>query len=216
MPETTAPPARLCLLDRGYRRETRALLFEAYRREPVVGHLLDADRPGFERRLRTVIRAWVRQHYYLQLPALGLMVGDDLIGVALITPPLRRLGVTDSWIWRLWMWSGVGLRRTRRYLDYQWAINGCLASPQVHLLPWLGIDPRFQGRHYGEQLLQAVHAWCAEDTDSHGVVLATGNAHYLDFCLQQGYEEVGEVALGPVRERVFHHPLPLSAEVPQA
>jgi hypothetical protein len=37
------------------------------------------------------------------LPAIGLLVNDRLIGIALIAPPQRRLGITDSWAWRLRM-----------------------------------------------------------------------------------------------------------------
>jgi GNAT superfamily N-acetyltransferase len=81
----------------------------------------------------------------------------------------------------------------------------------VHVLPLLGVHPQFQGRHYGEQLLQAVHDWCADDPDTQGVVLDTGNEHYLDFYQRQGYEEIGEIAVGPIRERVFFHPNPRSS-----
>ena len=57
-------------------------------------------------------------------------------------------------------------------------------------------------------------AWCAR---SHartanpprlGVVLDTGNPRYLAFYQRQGYEEIGEVAVGPVREHVFFHANP--------
>lgn len=210
MPESTARPARICQLDDGYRREARALLYEAYRDEPTFAYLFDAQRPGYERRLRAVMRERVRQHFFMQLPAIGLLVDDRLVGIALIVPPQRRLGVTDSWAWRLRMILGVGLRGTRRYLGYQAALAGCLPTDQVHVLPLLGIHPQFQGQQYGEQLLQAVHDWCAEDPHTQGVVLDTGNEHKLAFYQRQGYEEIGEVIVGPVRERVFFHPAPLA------
>ncbi len=43
---------------------------------------------------------------------------------------------------------------------------------------------------------------------SQGVVLDTGNGHYLEFYKRQGYEEIGEVAIGPIIEHVFFHPSP--------
>lgn len=211
MPDDIRATARTCLLDKGYRREVRAVLYEVYRQEPTVAYLFEAQRPGYERRLRAMIRAWVRQHFYLQLPAVGLMVEDRLAGVALIVPPLRRLGVADSWMWRLRMIIGTGLRCTRRYLDYQAALVGSLPSDQVHMLPLLGVHPDFRSQQHAEQLLQAVHDWCAEEPGSHGVVLDTGNARYLAFYKRQGYQEIGEIAIGPVTERVFFHPNPLSS-----
>ncbi|MDR6712927.1 GNAT superfamily N-acetyltransferase [Pseudomonas hunanensis] len=212
MPENSPAAATTCLLDAGYRREVRSLLYQAYRHEPTFAYLFEAQRPGYERRLRVMVREWVRQHFALQLPAIGVMVDDRLVGVALIVPPLRRLGVADSWLWRLRMILGTGLRCTRRYLDYQAALAGCLPSDQVHVLPLLGVHPQYQGQQYGEQLLQAVHDWCADDPGTQGVVLDTGNAHYLAFYERQGYQEIGEIALGPIRERVFFHPNPLSSK----
>ena len=208
MSEPTASPARICQLDDGYRREARALLYEVYRDEPNFAYLLQAQRPGYERRLRAVVRERVRQHFFMQLPALGLLVDDRLVGVALIVPPQRRLGVTDSWAWRLRMVLGAGLGATRRYLAYQAALESCLPTDRVHVLPMLGIDPRLRGQQHGERLLQAVHDWCAEDPHTQGVVLDSGNEEYLAFYQRQGYEEIGEVALGPIRERVFFHPTP--------
>ncbi|MOA63063.1 hypothetical protein D3C78_1886600 [compost metagenome] len=46
------------------------------------------------------------------------------------------------------------------------------------------------------------------DESSQGVILDTGNPRYLDFYKRQGYEEIGEVAIGPIREHVFFHPNP--------
>jgi len=161
--------------------------------------------------LRVMVREWVRQHFYLQLPAIGLLLDDRLIALALIVPPQRRLGVADSWAWRLRMLLGTGQRCTRRYMEYQAALMSCLPTDQVHMLPLLGVHPQFRGQHYGEQLLQAVHDWCAEDPNTQGVVLDSGNEHYLAFYQRQGYEEIGEVAVGPIRERVFFHPNPVSS-----
>ncbi|MBA1205008.1 GNAT family N-acetyltransferase [Pseudomonas capeferrum] len=209
MLESTAP-ARICTLDNGFSRESRALLYEVYRQEPIYASLFEAHRPGYERRLRAMIRLFVRQHFYLQLPAIGLLVDDRLVAVALIVPPRRRLGVTDSWAWRLRMLMWAGRRCTRRYLDYQAALAGCLPSEQVHVIPMLGVHPQFQNQDYAEQLLQAVHDWCAEDANTQGVVLDTVNERYLSFYERQGYQEIGEVAVGTVRERVFFHPDPTS------
>ena len=102
----------------------------------------------------------------------------------------------------------TGFRCTRRYLEYHDAVQACLPSDALHVLPLLGVHPQFQGQHFGEQLLEAVHNWCAVDANSQGVVLDTGNPRYLAFYQRQGYAEIGEVAIGPVREHVFFHPNP--------
>lgn len=203
MSQAPAVEARVCLLDSGYRRETRALLYTVYRDDSTFAYLLEAHRPGYERRLRTLLREWVRQHFYLQLPAVGLLLDDRLVGVALIVPPLRRLGVADSWAWRLRMMVGAGVRATRRFMAYQAAVSTCRPTDQVHVLPLLGVLPALQGQVYPAQLLHAVQQWCMKNGQVEGIVVDTGNDEHVAFYHTQGFVEVGEVAIGTVRQRVL-------------
>lgn len=205
MPETRA---EVRMLGDSYTREMRSLLYHAYRHEPTFAYLLESDRPGFDQRVRATIRELTHQHMLEQLPVLGLVIDERLVAVALIAPPQRRLGITESWAWRMRMLLTTGFRCTKRYLEYHEAVLGCLPPGPYHVLPLIGVHPEFQGKHLGEQLLEALHAWCAEDGGSQGLVLDTGNARYLDFYRRHGYEEVGEVALGPIREHVLFHANP--------
>ena len=208
MLDLSSAVAEVRLLVGGYSREARSLLYHAYRHEPSFAYLFESERAGYEQRVRAMVRELVKQHFLQDLPALGLFVDDRLVGIALIAPPQRRLGITESWAWRLRMVLSTGLRCTQRYIEYYQAVLACLPSDAVHVLPLLGIHPQFQGRHFGEQLLDALHKWCAIDENSKGVVLDTGNPRYLAFYKRQGYEEIGEVAVGPIREHVFFHPNP--------
>ncbi|MCR4510195.1 GNAT family N-acetyltransferase [Pseudomonas sp. 32.2.56] len=200
--------AEVRLLDGGYAREARSLLYQAYRHDPTFAYLFEAERPGYDQRVRATVRELVQQHFAEDLPAIGLMIDDRLIGMALIAPPQRRMDITESWAWRMRMLLTTGFRCTKRYLEYHDAVIACLPPGPYHVLPLIGVHPQYQGKRLGEQLLEALHNWCAEDASSQGVVLDTGNAHYLDFYKRQGYEEIGEVAIGPIIEHVFFHPSP--------
>lgn len=200
--------AEVRLLNGGYAREARSLLYQAYRHDPTFAYLFEAERPGYDQRVRATVRELVQQHFAEDLPAIGLLIDDRLIGMALIAPPQRRMDITESWAWRMRMLLTTGFRCTKRYLEYHDAVIACLPPGPYHVLPLIGIHPQYQGKRLGEQLLEALHNWCAEDASSQGVVLDTGNAHYLDFYKRQGYEEIGEVAIGPIIEHVFFHPSP--------
>ena len=200
--------AEIRMLDSGYAREARSLLYHAYRHDPTFAYLFEAERPGYDQRVRATVRELVQQHFAEDLPAIGLLIDDRLIGMALIAPPQRRMDITESWGWRMRMLLTTGFRCTKRYLEYHDAVIACLPPGPYHVLPLLGIHPEYQGKNLGEQLLEALHNWCAEDASSQGVVLDTGNSHYLDFYKRQGYEEIGEVAIGPIIEHVFFHPSP--------
>lgn len=138
MPDTSTAVAQVHLLDSGYSREARSLLYHAYRHEPTFAYLFEAERSGYEQRVRATVRELVKQHFLQELPAIGLLVNDRLIGIALIAPPQRRLGITESWAWQLRMWLSTGFRCTRRYLEYHQAVLACLPSESVHVLPLLG------------------------------------------------------------------------------
>ncbi|WPP01513.1 GNAT family N-acetyltransferase [Pseudomonas sp. HR96] len=199
-------------LDSGYSREIRALLFQTYRHDSTFAWVFEAEREGYEQRVLATVRQRVKQHFLQDLPALGLLLDDRLVGVALIAPPQRRLGVTESWAWRMRMVIDTGLDCTRRYLEYHDAVMACVPTDAVHVLPMLGLHTDFEGAHFAGQLLAAVHDWCAEDPHSEGVVLDTGNPHYLDFYERNGYQQIGEIAVGPVLEHVFMHPSPQLVE----
>lgn len=201
-------PAEVRLIDGGYLRESCSLLYQAYRHTPTFAYLFEADRPGYEQRVRATVRELLVRHFADALPALGLLLDDRLIGVALISPPQRRLEITESWSWRMRMLLTAGFRCTRRYLDYHEAVIACLPPGAYHILPLIGVRPAFQRAHYGEQLLEALHRWCAEDAGSRGLVLNTGDPHYLDFLRRQGYQEIGQIELGPVHEHILIHPNP--------
>lgn len=200
--------AEIRMLDGGYVREARSLLYHAYRHDPTFAYLFEADRPGYDQRVRATVRELVQQHFAEELPAIGLLIEDRLIGMALIAPPQRRMDITESWAWRMRMLLSTGFRCTKRYLEYHEAVITSLPPGPYHVLPLLGVHPQYQGQQLGEQLLEALHNWCAEDASSQGVVLDTGNPHYLAFYQRQGYEEIGQVAIGPIIEHVFYHPNP--------
>ena len=208
MPESLATPAEVRELDSGYSKETQALLFQAYRDDSAFAYLFNSRRAGFDQRVRATIKALVKQHFLQDLPAIGLFMDDRLVAVALVAPPQRRLGITESWAWRLQMVLTAGFNCTRRYLEYHNAVMACLPTESVHVLPLMAVHKVFQSEALEEQLFAEIHAWCGQDAASHGVVLDTSSRRDPTFFERQGYQEIGEIDVGPVRERVFFYPNP--------
>ena len=66
-------PAEVRMLDSGYAREARSLLYHAYRHDPTFAYLFEADRPGYDQRVRATVRELVQQHFSEDLPAIGLL-----------------------------------------------------------------------------------------------------------------------------------------------
>ena len=122
--------AEVRTLDSGYDRETRSLLYHAYRHEPTFAYLFEADRPGYQQRVRATVRELVNQHFLQQQPALGLLLNDRLIAVALIAPPQRRLDITESWAWRARMLLTAGFAaRGATWITTPRCLPACPAVP---------------------------------------------------------------------------------------
>lgn len=154
------------------------------------------------------MRELVNQHFAEEQPAIGLLVDDRLVGIALIASAAaapghyRKLELADA---------HVADRRFPLHPPLSRLPRSRAGLPAAGAFPHVaaaGHTPGISGQHSGEQLLQALHNWCAEDDSSQGVVLDTGNPHYLEFYRRLGYEEVGEVAVGPIIEHVLFHPNP--------
>ena len=71
-------PVEVRQLDGGYSREARSLLYHAYRHEPTFAYLFEAERPGYEQRVRATVRELVQQHFFQELPAIGLLIEERL------------------------------------------------------------------------------------------------------------------------------------------
>ncbi|NNG65401.1 GNAT family N-acetyltransferase, partial [Pseudomonas fragi] len=82
MTQTSNAASQIQMLDSGYSREARSLLYQAYRHEPTFRYLFEAQRRGYEQRVRATVRELVKQHFLQDLPALGLLVNDRLVGNA--------------------------------------------------------------------------------------------------------------------------------------
>lgn len=206
MPTMPLPEPKVRLLDHAFSAEVRSLLYHAYRYEPTFAYLFESNRAGFDHRVRATIREIVNQHFGQERPAIGLLVDDRLVAVALIAEPQRRLEVTESWNWRLRMVLTAGFACTKRYLEYDRAIKSVVPEGAYHLLPLLGVHPTFQNQHLAERLLRELHQWCSEQTVSKGIVLNTSDSRYEHYYQRLGYQELGEVAVGPLIEKVFFHP----------
>lgn len=63
MPDTSTATAEIRLLNSGYSREARSLLYQAYRHEPTFAYIFEAERAGYEQRVRATVRELVKQHF---------------------------------------------------------------------------------------------------------------------------------------------------------
>src|SRR5699024_3320975 len=144
-------------------------------------YLFNHRQPGYDQRVRATIRELARVYFDLDQEAVGVLVDDTLVAVALIGDPDLRLNLANQVGWRLRMVLTACSASTRRYLEYHRRLRAMLPQPLAHQLPLMGVNPKYQNRGYGRLLLKAVQRLCADNPRGGGLVLDTGNNRYLPF-----------------------------------
>ena len=203
MNQQFADATKLVRLDRSALSEAKSILYHAYRHEPVFQYLLEVTRSGYEQRVRAILRESLELHFSQQQDAIGLLENDSLVAVAFIRDPECRARFTDQLNWRVRMILTAGLNSTKRFLSYSDKVQQCLPKEGHHVLPFIGVHPKYQQRGFGRALMEVVEGICREHPRSAGIGLDTGNLRYLRFYYNMGFEKVGEVALGNMTENVL-------------
>jgi len=200
-------------LDETARNEAQSILYRAYRDDPVFQYLFDHRRPGYDQRVRATVRELIDLYFENDQEAIGIMLDNTLVAVAFVGQPELRLDLARNLSWRVRMILTAGFTCTQRYLEYHESIRRLLPQPQVHRLPLMGVDPKYQNRGCGRALLQAVERLCAENAGAQGLVLDTGNTRYLPFYESEGFRSLGKIRLGEFEDHVLFRQL---GEEPQS
>ena len=201
-------PSTVVRLDASALNEARSILFNAYREVPAFEYVMDVRRPGYDKRVRGIIREMINLHERLQQDAIGLLVEARLVAVAFVGVPLLTMGPVEQWKWRLRLTLSTGVASTLRCIEYHEKLRELLPEgEQWHELPLLGVDPAYQNRGLGRMLMGAVERLCRENPRSSGIVVDSGINRYIEFYQSLGYRELGEINLDQLEERVLYKSL---------
>jgi GNAT superfamily N-acetyltransferase len=190
-------------LDISARNEAISILVNAYRDEPTYQYLFNHHKPGYQQRVRATIRELIDLYFELNQEAIGILADDTLVAVAFIGEPELRLNLTNQISWRVRMVLTAGFASTRRYIDYHERISALLPEQQTHQLPLMGVNPAYQNKGYGRMLLKTVETQCAKNPHGTGLVLDTGNNHYLPFYESEGFRSIGTIPMGDLEDHIL-------------
>jgi len=167
-----------------------SILYMAYHDDPLLMQIFRAEQTDYEKRLRSAIREDLAAFWDAGQPLLGLMQGEQLLGVACITTPSSALSGDRFWHWRLKMLLTAGLLSTRQMLEKEQKIHAAMPAERYHMLAFLARNPAYHHPSAMRTFLQAIDHWVDLEPESQGIGVFVTLDKYLPLFHQDDYQKV--------------------------
>jgi len=167
-----------------------SILYMAYHDDPLLMQIFRSEQTDYEKRLRSAIREDLAAFWDAGQPLLGLMQGEQLLGVACITTPSSALSGDRFWHWRLKMLLTAGLLSTRQMLEKEQKIHAAMPAERYHMLAFLARNPAYHQPAAMRTFLQAIDHWVDLEPESEGIGVFVSLDKYLPLFHQDDYQKV--------------------------
>jgi N-acetylglutamate synthase-like GNAT family acetyltransferase len=181
-----------------------SILYNAYVDDPLFIDIFQAEKEGYESRLRSAIREELNAFWVAEQPMIGLFDEERLIAVACLTAPDAAFGAGRYWHWRLRMLLTAGLFGTKQMLEKEEKVRALVPAENFHMLSFIAVHPDYQEHGLGHILLGAIDSVVDEDNKSEGVSVFVTVAKHRSFFNDDDYEVVGQLSLSHVVGEVMY------------
>lgn len=184
-------------------RVAASLLYQAYKDDPVFRQIFNADKEGYEKRLRAAIREELNVFWQSGQPMFGMYNGDTLEGVVCITQPDQSFGPGRYWHWRLKMLLTAGYVSTRQMVEKERQITESVPYKEYLLLVFIAVHPRYQHKGLGHLLISAAQTLLTEKPQAEGVVALATRPEYQSFLAHQGFTPLHVIKVGQIEGQLM-------------
>jgi ribosomal protein S18 acetylase RimI-like enzyme len=183
-----------------------SILYNAYFDDPLFVDIFNAEKEGYEARLRSAIREEINAYWDAEQALIGLFEDERLLAVTCLTKPDTAFGAGKFWHWRLKMLLTAGYVGTKQMIAKEEKVREKIPATNYHMLSLIGVHPDYQAMGLGHVLMSAILGLLVEDETSEGVgVLVT-----LDKCnsfFKDGeFELIEEISVGKITGKVMFRP----------
>ncbi|MCW8107531.1 GNAT family N-acetyltransferase [Alteromonas ponticola] len=175
-----------------------SILYNAYFDDPLFIDIFQAEKEGYENRLRSAIREELNAFWVAKQPMIGLFDGTRLLAVACLTSPDVAFGAGRYWHWRLKMLLTAGLFGTRQMIEKEERVRSKMPAEHFHMLSFIAVHPDHQHHGLGHLLMGAIDSVLHEDPKSEGVGVYVTLPKCLSFFADGHYEFVEDLAVGHI------------------
>ncbi|WP_338516579.1 GNAT family N-acetyltransferase [Alteromonas gracilis] len=180
-----------------------SILYNAYVDDPLFTDIFQAEKEGYESRLRSAIREELNAFWVAEQPMIGLFDDGRLIALACLTSPDAAFGAGRYWHWRLRMLLTAGLFGTKQMLQKEEKVRSLVPADNFHMLSFIAVHPDYQEHGLGHILLGAIDSVVDEDAKSEGVAVFVTVPKHRSFFSDDNYSVVGQLSLSHVNGEVM-------------
>ncbi|WP_334027498.1 GNAT family N-acetyltransferase [Alteromonas sp. P256] len=180
-----------------------SILYNAYVDDPLFLEIFQAEKEGYESRLRSAIREELNAFWVAEQPMIGLFDAERLIAVACLTAPDAAFGAGRYWHWRLRMLLTAGLFGTKQMLEKEEKVRTLVPAENFHMLSFIAVHPDHQEHGLGHILLGAIDSVVEEDAKSAGIAVFVTIDKHKSFFRDDKYSVVGNLSLSHVNGSVM-------------
>lgn len=175
-----------------------SILYNAYFDDPLFVDIFEAEREGYENRLRSAIREELHAFWIGKQPIIGLFDEKRLIAVACLIAPDAAFGAGRYWHWRLKMLLTAGFFGTKQMIDKEEKVRSCMPAENYHMLSFIGVHPDYQDQGLGHVLMSAIDSVMLEEPKSQGVGVFVTLPKCLSFFKGGHYEHIQELTFSHI------------------
>jgi GNAT superfamily N-acetyltransferase len=183
-----------------------SILYNAYFDDPLFIDIFQADREGYEARLRSAIREEINTYWDADQSIIGLYEDSRLLAVTCLTKPDTAFGAGKFWHWRLKMLLTAGYFGTKQMIVKEEKVREKMPAKNYHMLSLIGVHPDHQDIGLGHVLMSAILGNMIEDESSQGVGVLVTLPKCISFFEDGGFEHVEQIAVGNIKGHVMFRP----------
>jgi GNAT superfamily N-acetyltransferase len=193
-------------LDRSQKDAALDVLCAAFYDYPVPRYVIGEAASDYDGRLRELMNLFVEGRLTRSVPLIGLYDSDDLLGVAVVSPPQEIPPPPELEVCQARAERRLGREAMARFEHYEKACEATDPGHVAHYLGMIAVHPDVQRRGIGCQLIEAVKARARSDPISTGVTLNTELETNLPFYEKMGFIKGSEINLGALHTWSFYWP----------
>ena len=185
-----------------------SILYNAYFDDPLFVDIFDAEKEGYESRLRSAIREELHAFWIAKQPIVGLFENERLLAVACLISPDAAFGAGRYWHWRLKMLLTAGFLGTKQMIEKEERIREFMPADNYHMLSFIGVHPDYQDQGLGHVLMNAVDSVLLDDHKTQGVGVYVTLPKCLSFFKDGHYDYIQELEFGHITGHIMFRQRP--------